>query len=149
MSVPAISKNLKPHSTASLDAECQVFKGPLLDVEWKKNEETVDLRDVGAHVMNNFGKTTPYLCSLYKVALTIGFTSATVECVFSRRTIIDSARRRSMTPYRESNLTLLYFEKQLCKEVTFEEFKLEWRRKPRRITLNWFDDMTLYFVLSK
>ena len=32
---------------------------------------------------------------------------------------------RSMTPSHECKLTLLYSEKQLCKEVTFDEFKKE------------------------
>ena len=93
------------------------------------------MRDVYAYVTRQYSCAAPCLSNLYKLALTNGFTSATVESVFSRRTIIDSARRKSMTPYRESNLPLLYFEKQLCRDVTFEEFRAEWRKKSRRITL--------------
>ena len=105
------------------------------DVEWKRGaQEEIDLRDVSAYITRQYSCAAHCISNLYKLALKIGFTSATVESVFSRRTIIDSARRQSMTPYHESNLTLLYFEKQLRRDVTFEEFRAVWRNK-RCITL--------------
>ena len=136
MTVPVISNKLNGPKAGSLSAECEMFKGPLIEIEWTPNEQgIVDMRDVAAYVIKSYSNTAPILCILYQVALTIGFTRASVECVFSRRTIIDSARRRSITLYRQCKLTLLYFEKQLCKEVTYEQFKKEWRKKTRRIVL--------------
>ena len=97
MSIPAVSKNIRTQNAASFEAECEVFRGPLNDVEWKRGaQEEIDLRDVSAYVTRQYSCAAPCLSNLYKLALTIGFTSATVESVFSRRTIIDSARRQSI-----------------------------------------------------
>ena len=129
MSIPAVSKNIRTQRAAAFEAECDVFRGPLNEAEWKSGaQEEIDLKDVFAYVTRQYSCAAPCLSNLYKLALTIGFTSDTVESVFSRRTIIDSARRQSMTPYRESNLTLVYFEKQLCRDVTFEEFRAMWKK---------------------
>ena len=50
-------------------------------------------------------------------------------CEKSGRSIIyDHCYWRSMTPYRHCKLTL-YFEKQWCKEITYEQFKKEWWKK--------------------
>ena len=36
MSIPAISKNIRTQNAASFEAESDVFRGPLNDVEWKR-----------------------------------------------------------------------------------------------------------------
>ena len=136
MSIPDVTNNINTQNAASFKAECDVFRCPLNDVKWKRGaQEEIELRDVSTYVTRQYSCAAPCLSNLYKIALTFGFTSATVEFIVYRRTIIDSARRQSIMPYCESNLTLLYFEKQLCRDVTFEEFRAVWRKKSRRITL--------------
>ena len=60
----------------------------------------------------------------YKVALTCGYVSARVECLFSSMVYVDAARRRHNTPFRESALTHFFFLKDPAREISFEEFSV-------------------------
>ena len=75
------------------------------------------------------------LQQLFLVAVTAGYSSSVAECVFSALTRIDICHRQKMTPYRETCLTLLHFEKTITRSITFEQFLEKWNTKPRRLTV--------------
>ena len=71
-------------------------------------------------VIDVHGDGAPILASLYKVAITSGFTSTRVECVFSSLTRVDTPQRRSMNTPRECHLAYLSFESDiLMNKITF------------------------------
>ncbi|CAB3993666.1 Hypothetical predicted protein [Paramuricea clavata] len=124
-------------ATKDLEAECRIYARVFKDKEWPKNEnEKIDLSEVAIIVINNHQKGAPILSSLYKVAVTSGFTSTRVECVFSSLTRVDSPQRRSMKTQREADLAYLSFEsKVLLNDITFEDFHKAWKMKPRTLSL--------------
>ena len=99
VTIPAVSEffvKLKV-SDADLGAECRIFSRALGGKTWHADENgKIDLVDVANMVEKDHGKTTPVLTELYKVAVTTGFTSTRVECLFSSLTRVDSPQRRSM-----------------------------------------------------
>ena len=107
-------------SNENLEAECRIYARLFKDKEWSKNEhEKIDLSEVAMIVIKNHQKGALILSSFYKVAVTSGFTSTRVECVFSSLTRVDSPQRRSMKTQREADLAYLGFEsKVLMNDVT-------------------------------
>lgn len=104
-------------STKVLEAECRIFSRVFKDKEWPKNgndkNPKIDLNEVANIVTKNHQKGAPILSSLYKLAITSGFTSTRVECVFSSLTRVDAPQRRSMKTEREANLAYLAFESEV------------------------------------
>ena len=78
-----------------------------------------------------YADAAPVLISMYKLAMTCGYASARVESLFSAMSYVDAPRRQRSTSERECALTHLFFERNLVKEITFEEFCEEWLKKPR------------------
>ncbi|CAB4015919.1 zinc finger MYM-type 1 [Paramuricea clavata] len=124
-------------SREDLEAECRIFSRVFKDKEWPKNAaDKVDLSEVANIVIKEHQKGAPVLSSLYKVAITAGFTSMRVECVFSSLTRVDSPQRRSMKTEREANLAYLSFESEvLINDITFDDFYKAWNLKPRALSL--------------
>ena len=122
-------------STKDLEAECRIYARVFKDKEWPRNKnEKIDLSEVAIIVINDYQKGAPILSSLYKVAVTSGYTSTRVECVFSSLTRIDSPQRRSMRTQREADLAYLSFEsKVLMNDITFNDFYRAWKMKPRAL----------------
>ena len=72
---------------------CFLFK----DKQWPKVENgKVDLVDVAAIIKKDHENRAPVLTSLYNVAITAGYTSTRVECLFSSLSGVDTPKRRSM-----------------------------------------------------
>lgn len=124
-------------SEKDLEAECRIFTRVLKDKEkeWPKDVNgRIDLVEVARIVMNDYQNGAPILSSLYKLAITAGFTSTRVECVFSSLTRVDSPQRRSMKTDRECDLAYLAFESDiLINKITFEDFYKRWTSKPRAL----------------
>ena len=122
-------------STKDLEAECGIYACVFKDKEWPRNKnEKIDLSEVAIIVINDYQKGAPILSSLYKVAVTSGYTSTRVECVFSSLTRIDSPQRRSMRTQREADLAYLSFKsKVLMNDITFDDFYRAWKMKPQAL----------------
>ena len=122
-------------SLEDLEAECRIFSRVLAGKEWPKdNKEGIDLVQVGYIICNEYGDSAPVVSSLYKVAITAGFTSTRVECLFSSLTRVDSPQRRSMQTERECELAYLAFEsKILLDKVTFDDFLHTWKLSSRKL----------------
>ena len=135
MTVPVIARKLEGKTIDNLRAECQVFRPVLQSSEWTVDPSTksININEVAGYMIKNYAGAATVLTQLYKLSITAGYTSVTNECSFSALQQIDSPRRRSMSPYRECDLTFLYFERELLDSVTFEEFIQEWYKKPRRL----------------
>ena len=73
--------------------------------------------------------------ALYKVAVTAGYSTSTVESNFSELARIDLPHRRRMRDHQESDLTLLTFEKDLTRAVTFNELLAKCVTKPRNLNV--------------
>ena len=124
-------------STKDLEAECRIYARVLKDKEWPKNKnEKIDISEVAIIVFRDHQQGALVLSSLYKVAVTAGFTSTRVECVFSSLTQVDSPQRRSMRTQREADLAYLSFEsKVLMNDINFDDFYKAWKLKPRALSL--------------
>ena len=111
------------------------FSHVLRDREWLRHEHgKIDLVAVARYMEVEYRKTAPVLTTLYRVAVTAGFTSTRVECLFSSLSRVDTAQRRSMKTDRECELAYLAYEsKVLLEDVTFEMFLAEWKLKPRKL----------------
>ena len=135
LTVPLILQRLRGKSFDNLCAECQVFKPVLSAVEWNLDSSTksINLNDVAGYVIKNYSSAACILSNLYRLGVTAGYASVTNECSFSSLQQVDAPRRRSMSPYRECDLTFLFFERKQLDLVTFEEFQVEWYKKPRRL----------------
>ena len=122
-------------SAKDLEAECRIFTRVFKDKEWPRNENgRINLVEVARIVMNGHRDGAPILASLYKLAITAGFTSTRVECVFSSLTRVDTPQRRSMNTDRECNLAYLAFESDiLMNKITFDDFYKRWTCKPRSL----------------
>ena len=118
-----------------LKAECKIFGRVFADKEWPRNEHGhIDLVDVALHVLKEYSNTAPVLSTLYRVGVTAGFTSTRVECLFSSLSRVDRAQRKSMLTKRECELSYLAFESSvLLKDISFEMFLKEWKKKPRHM----------------
>ena len=116
---------------SNLECECKVFKHIILSHCNRK--ETNDIGNIFEFLLENYEVAAPALTMVYRIALACGYSSARVECLFSSMTYIDAPRRRRSTPFRECALTHLFFEKNLTREISFDEFSVEWLRKPRSL----------------
>ena len=68
------------------------------------------------------------------MAVTAGFRSTRVECLFSSLTGVDSPQRRSMKTKRECDHAYLAFESQvLMNEISFESFLAEWKLTAKKL----------------
>ena len=132
MRLPSINTKLAGKSFQNLQAECSVFKVPLQEVDWEidPSSKCIDTNKVANYVMKRYAKAADTLSQLYKLAIVAGYAIVTNECSFPALQQIDAPRRRSMTLYRECNLTFLYFEKVVLSSITFDDFVKEWFKKP-------------------
>ena len=129
-SIPLIKKKLgglHKDDIESLTSECQVFK----NVISRNFESNCDLGEIYVFMKNNYSEAAPVLTSMYKLSLTCGYASARVECLFSAMAYVDDPKRRRRSSKRESALTHLLFEKDLVRQIKFDEFSEEWLKKPR------------------
>ena len=127
---------VKSHlSFSDLDAECRIFARVLLNKEWPRHEHgKIDLVAVARYMEEDHKETAPVLTMIYRVAVTAGFTSTRVECLFSSLSRVDTALRKSMSTTRECDLAYLAFESNvLLKKINFEMFLHEWKLKPRKL----------------
>ena len=120
---------------SSLKCECTVLKKQFLrKFDGIKKEEKLMTTEILLRYAETL-ESARVITVILTVAVVSGYSTATVENVFSARQRIDSRRRRKLTPYKQGNLTLLHFEKQITKSVTFDEFLAVWKRKPRRLRI--------------
>lgn len=135
MTVPLIAQKLQGKTMENLKAECQVFRPVLSSQKWNVDPSTksINVNDVAGYMIKHYSSAAIVLTQLYRLGITAGYASVTNECSFSSLQQVDSPRRRSMSPYRECDLTFLYFERKLLESVTFDEFIQEWYKKPRRL----------------
>ena len=135
MTVPLIAQKLQGKTMKNLKAECQVFRPVLSSQKWNVDPSTksINVNDVAGYMIKHYSSAAIVLTQLYRLGITAGYASVTNECSFSSLQQVDSPRRRSMSPYRECDLTFLYFERKLLESVTFDEFIQEWYKKPRRL----------------
>ena len=87
------------------------------------------------HMSKNYREVVPILYNMYLVAITAGFASAWVECLFSALTGIDTPQRQRMTTDQDSDLTYLYFQSKMLQSLDFDDFLREWKNKPRKLSL--------------
>ena len=102
-----------------------------------KHCEEKDLQKLTAlykYLTEKYPDVASCLALLLRLAITCGYTSARVS-VFSLHslTYIDSSQRISSSPFRECALTHLFFEQNIVRDITFEEFAKEWVKKPRKM----------------
>ena len=119
-----------------LQAGCSIFRRVLSSLDLKSfhnNREEIDIIKVAAYFNKKYPEAAPILCNLYLIAITAGYASARVECLFSALTAIDTPQRRSMTSEREADLTYLLFERKTLSLVAFDNFLREWQKKPRKM----------------
>ena len=135
-SIPVVRDYFLKHnlSIQDLNAECRIFSRVFKDKQWPKVENgKVDLVDVAAIIKKDHENSVPVLTSLYNVAITAGYTSTRVECLFSSLSRVDTPKRRSMKTGRECNLAFLAFEnKILIDDITFDDFLHAWKLSPRK-----------------
>lgn len=72
------------------------------------------------------------LTNIFKVAVVAGYSVASVESVFSARKRVHTSSRRRLTPYKQGNLTLLHFEKDYVRDISFPEFLHHFKNKKQR-----------------
>ena len=103
---------------------------------WSKDKYgQIDLNSVAKVVDEEYSPSAIILNQLYGAAITAGYSSSRVECLFSARTRIDTIHRRQQTPYRQSELTHLHFEREMTKSIKFSDFVKKWKEKPRKLLL--------------
>lgn len=143
-----VIRKVEELSFDQLKSECDVFRSVLKDfsdrqnrlveLEFQKKKAENDAKGKKTKEPkkeNKMAQITRFvltLCGadilqqLYLVAVTAGYSSSVVECVFSALNRVDTCHRRRMTPYREASLTLLHFENTITKAITFEQFLVKW-----------------------
>ena len=125
-----ISKNKL--SIDDLHAECRIFARLFKDKVWPRdNSGRIDIVDVALLLRRNHESSAAILLLLYTVAITAGFTSTRVECLFSSLTRVDTPQRRSMKTDREVQLAYLAFENKLLSQVSFDDFLQAWMATPK------------------
>lgn len=157
--IPVVSRNVEDLSFDQLKSECNVFRSVLrefsdeqdrlAEIESQKKAESPenDANGKGTNQPKKESKMTQMtqfvltlsganiLQQMFLVAVTAGYSSSVVECVFSALNRIDTCHRQKMTPYRETGLTLLHFENAIARSITFEQFIEKWNTKPRRLVV--------------
>jgi hypothetical protein len=154
--IPVVSRKVEDLSFEKLKCECEVFRSVILDFsnkqdtsaelqfQRKKSENDAKGKKTETPKVNKMTQITQFVSSLcgaeilqqmYLVAVTAGYSSSVVECVFSALNRVDTCHRRKMTPYRKTNLTLLHFENAITRDISFEQFLLKWNTKPRRLVV--------------
>ena len=89
MTIPDVKRKLAEYRKLDLQSECKVFRKVLLrelenrSFDHETRKEDVDMNKVCAYMMKNHSISAPILTSLYHVAVTAGYASARVECLFS------------------------------------------------------------------
>ena len=134
LTVPEIRKQLSDlhvDDHSSLTSECKVFK----NVITRNFDENIDVvvGDIHAFLCKNYSDAAPILTALYKLCMTCGYASACVGSLFSAMSYVDAPRRQRSGSERESSLTHLFFERKMVREITFEEFSVEWLKKPQSL----------------
>ena len=112
-----------------LRAQCKVHKNVV--EENLEDGDPVDVLDVFRVLKRNYPSTAYILVILYHVAITYGYASTRVECLFQLLHV--TPKRMCQSPYRECNLTHIYVEKYVVNKLTFEEFAQEWNKKARKL----------------
>ena len=123
---------LKQHSSflfisialIGLQAECVVFRNVILK-QFPRDSDS-DVCEIYKFLLENYSSVAPIIIILYKVAITWGYASARVECLFSSLTFVDSSGRSSSTPYRKCSLSHLFLEKRVVQKISFVS---EWCKK--------------------
>ena len=113
----------------------QTFYSRPLDKQWPQDKNgKIDIVDVAQFIRNYHECSAPVLIQLYNVAITAGFTSTRVECLFSSLSRVDTAQRRSMKTERECDLAYLTFEYGiLVNNITFDDYLHAWKASPRKL----------------
>lgn len=120
-------------SVEDLHCECRILSRVYYGHQWARRKDgTIDVLDVYNTIQRHHEKSAIVLLKLFEVAITAGYTSTRVECLFSALTRIDSPQRRSMLSKRESELSFLAFEHEKLNDLTFEDFLVEWKCTPHR-----------------
>ena len=124
-----------------LKSECIVFKDMLkrrfTRSEAERKKEGLGDGDIISRMFLfcQNEESMPVISALLRTAVVTGYSTFTVENSFSARNRVDTDRRRSLSPYKQGNLSLLHFEKELLNNISFEDFLSEWRKKPRRLNV--------------
>ena len=122
-------------SIEGLKGECRIFSRVLRNKEFSKDKNgVIDLVEIGSHLIVKHKESAAILGSLYKVAITAGFSSARVECLFSSLTMIDTPQRGSVLTERECQLAYLAFERKTLLDISFDTFLHAWKTKPRKLS---------------
>ena len=98
---------------------------------------TVDIGDIHEFLCKPYTDAAPVLISMYKLAMTCEYASARVESLFSAMSYVDAPRRQHSKSERECALTHLFFERNLVKDITFEESCEEWLKKRKEIVVTF------------
>ena len=140
--IPAVKQRFiqEQLTTTNLEAECRVFSR-ILGKEYEAGsfehdtrKGTIDILKVAIYMARNHRETAPVLTTLYRLAITIGYSSARCECVFSSLSKIDAPQRRKQSTKRETNLTFLHFERKTLMNIKFDDFLKVWESKPRKLS---------------
>ena len=124
-----------------LKSECIVFKDMLkrrfTRSEAERKKEGIGDGDIISRMFLfcQNEESMPVISALLRTAVVTGYSTSTVENSFSARNRVDTDRRRSLSPYKQGNLSLLHFEKELLNNISIEDFLSEWRKKPRRLNV--------------
>ena len=102
-------------------------------IQRRFESSNADVGEVCLFLYENYTEAAPILTALYKLCMTCGYASARVECLFSALNYVDSTRSCKSSPWRENALTHLLLEKDMVREITFEEFAQEWLKNPRSL----------------
>ena len=133
LTIPVVRKKLNglhADDPTAFRSECKVFKNVILR---RFESSNADVGEVYLFLYENYTEAAPIPTALYKLCMTCGYASARVECLFSALNYIDSPRRCKSSPWRENALTHPLFEKDIVREITFEEFAQVWLKKPRSL----------------
>ena len=105
-------------SIEDLKGECLIFSRVLRNKEFSIDENgVIDLVEVGSHLLEKHKESAPILGSLYKVAITAGFSSTRVECLFSSLTMIGTHQRRPLLTKGECQLAYLAFDRKTLLDI--------------------------------
>ena len=143
MTIPTIKSRMLSEALGKVDlrAECHVYRR-VLGKELEKGSfkhatrNDIDMNKVCAYMIRHHAESAPVLTILYRVAVTAGYASARVECLFSALAMVDAPQWRRQSTKRESNLTFLYFERKTLMSLKIEDFIKIWESKPRKLSFN-------------
>ena len=119
----------------TLIAETRVHKQNILQYmsDFKEKLKGKDPLISVLRYLDTQGNSAPLLPALLKVGIICGYSTSTVECVFSARARIDTPHRRRLTRYKQGILTSLHFEKDITDSLHFTEFLKRWKLSSRRL----------------